>query len=80
MQIIVSRFSPLLTYFSAYPELDDRLQYEWALLDTHDSLTDYHKHFRTKGQIMSILSQLGAENIWVESGGNGVEARCSKPR
>jgi 2-polyprenyl-3-methyl-5-hydroxy-6-metoxy-1,4-benzoquinol methylase len=79
MQIILSRLSPLLTYFQAYPQLSDRLQYEWALLDTHDHLTDYYKHFRTVSEIRSDLEKLGAEEIWVARGGNGVEARCRKP-
>jgi 2-polyprenyl-3-methyl-5-hydroxy-6-metoxy-1,4-benzoquinol methylase len=79
MQMAVSRLSPLLTYYHAYPQLDDRLQYEWALLDTHDSLTDYYKHFRTPGQIRRTLSGLGAQDVRVGKGGNGVEARCRKP-
>jgi 2-polyprenyl-3-methyl-5-hydroxy-6-metoxy-1,4-benzoquinol methylase len=79
MQIILSRVSPLLTYFQAYPQLSDRLQYEWALLDTHDHLTDYYKHFRTVSEIRADLEKLGAEEIWVARGGNGVEARCRKP-
>jgi 2-polyprenyl-3-methyl-5-hydroxy-6-metoxy-1,4-benzoquinol methylase len=79
MQIALGRISPLLTYYQAYPDLDDRLQYEWAILDTHDHLTDYYKHLRTTGQIQSTLSSLGATAIWVAKGGNGVEARCSKP-
>ena len=79
MQILLSRVSPLATYFQTIPELDDRLQYEWALLDTHDGLTDYYQHLRTGSQLRRILSQLGAENIWVGKGGNGIEARCSRP-
>ena len=79
MQMVLSRVSPLLTYYHAYPELNDQLQYEWALLDTHDHLTDYHKHFRTAEQIAILLSSLGALDIWVAKGGNGVEARCRKP-
>jgi 2-polyprenyl-3-methyl-5-hydroxy-6-metoxy-1,4-benzoquinol methylase len=79
IQVILSRFSPLLTYYQAYPQLSDRLQYEWALLDTHDHLTDYYKHLRTVSQIRRDLEKLGAEDIWVARGGNGVEARCRKP-
>jgi 2-polyprenyl-3-methyl-5-hydroxy-6-metoxy-1,4-benzoquinol methylase len=79
LQMAVSRVSPLLTYYHAYPQLDDRLQYEWALLDTHDSLTDYYKHFRTPRQIGAALAALGAEELWVARGGNGVEARCRRP-
>lgn len=79
MQMVLSRFSPLLTYFHALPELNDELQYEWAELDTHDSLTDYYKRLRSPRAIYSTLENLGAKNIWVEKGGNGVEARCQKP-
>jgi 2-polyprenyl-3-methyl-5-hydroxy-6-metoxy-1,4-benzoquinol methylase len=79
LQMALSRVSPLLTYFQAYPQLDDGLQYEWALLDTHDALTDYYKHLRSAPQIASTLQALGAQDVWVAKGGNGVEARCQKP-
>lgn len=78
LQIILSRFSPLLTYYHSLPQLNDQLQYEWAELDTHDYLTDYYKHLRSKISISKLLQNLKAENIWVEKGGNGVEARCKK--
>ena len=79
MQVVLSRISPLLTYFQAHPQLDDALQYQWALVDTHDALTDYYKHFRNEVQIRDALSRLGAEGVWVTRGGNGVEARCRRP-
>lgn len=79
MQMALGRISPLLTYYQLHPELNDRLQFEWALLDTHDSLTDYYKHLRTPEQIRRLLAGLGADTIWVARGGNGVEARCSRP-
>jgi len=79
MQIALSRISPLLTYYHAYPQLNDRMQYEWALLDTHDHLTDYYKHLRTPRQISRLLSSFGSQDICVTRGGNGVEARCRKP-
>jgi 2-polyprenyl-3-methyl-5-hydroxy-6-metoxy-1,4-benzoquinol methylase len=79
IQHILSRISPLITYYHAFPELDDKHQYEWALLDTHDSLTDYYKHLRNREQITATLSRLGARNVSVTNGGNGVEARCQKP-
>jgi 2-polyprenyl-3-methyl-5-hydroxy-6-metoxy-1,4-benzoquinol methylase len=77
-QALVSRASPVMTYFQALP-LDDELQRQWALLDTHDSLTDRYKHFRTRGQIRTVLETLGAADSWCEYGGNGVEARCRRP-
>jgi 2-polyprenyl-3-methyl-5-hydroxy-6-metoxy-1,4-benzoquinol methylase len=78
LQMIASRFSPLLTYYHSFPQLSDQLQYEWAELDTHDSLTDYYKHVRTPGSIARRLRTLGGHRIWVGKGGNGVEARCQK--
>jgi len=77
-QALLSRVSPVLSYYHAFP-LNDELQREWALLDTHDSLTDWYKHARTKGQIRRTLQQLGGADIWSEYGGNGVEARCRRP-
>ena len=78
-QMLLSRVSPVLTYYHALPELDDRMQYEWAELDTHDSLTDWYKHVRTRRGIRNALIALGASDISVELGGNGIEARCRKP-
>jgi SAM-dependent methyltransferase len=72
---IVHRISPVMSYYSVYPELSDELQREWALLDTHDTLTDRFKHSRDRAQINGILRSLGMEDIWCAQGGNGVEAR-----
>jgi 2-polyprenyl-3-methyl-5-hydroxy-6-metoxy-1,4-benzoquinol methylase len=77
-QALLSRVSPVLSYYHAFP-LDDDLQRQWAFLDTHDSLTDWYKHFRTVGQIRRALEGLRAEEIWCARGGNGVEARCRRP-
>ena len=55
---LVSRISPVSTYYRLNPELDDRLQREWALLDTFDSLTDRYKHFRTAAQLSRALARL----------------------
>ena len=78
-QMVLSRISPVLSYCHAYPQLSDSLLREWALLDTHDSLTDWYKHFRTRGEIAKALERLGLERIWCEYGGNGVEARGVRP-
>lgn len=80
LQILLSRLSPVISYYQTYPQLNDQLQHEWALLDTHDSMTDYYKHLRTKGQIERTLRSLGATDIHCRYAGNGVEAHCRKPR
>jgi 2-polyprenyl-3-methyl-5-hydroxy-6-metoxy-1,4-benzoquinol methylase len=79
LQMILSRISPLNTYYRAHPEMNDRLQAEWAMLDTHDGLTDWYKHRRTVAGIRRILERLGCEALWCAKGGNGVEARGRKP-
>jgi 2-polyprenyl-3-methyl-5-hydroxy-6-metoxy-1,4-benzoquinol methylase len=78
-QMLLSRVSPVVCYYRAFPELDDQLQREWALLDTHGSLTVWYRHARTRGQIRRTLEQLGLQEIWCEYGGNGVEARGKRP-
>jgi hypothetical protein len=79
LQMALSRVSPLLTYYHAFPELNDRQQYEWAELDTHDSLTDYYKRLRSVRSIRRTFESLGAQGIQMWKGGNGVEGRCRKP-
>ena len=79
LSVLLNRVSPVISYFDTLPQLNDRQQEEWALLDTHDSLTDWYKNFRNKEQIQTILNKAGAVEIWCEYGGNGVEARCKKP-
>lgn len=76
---LLNRVSPVHTYFDIFPDLSERHQREWALLDTHDAMTDWHKHFRTRGQIQRLLTELGLEDVWCEYGGNGVEARGRRP-
>jgi SAM-dependent methyltransferase len=76
---LLSRISPVMTYIHALPLHDDALQRQWALLDTHDALTDWYKHLRTRGQVRKALEHLGAVEIGCEYGGNGVEARCRRP-
>lgn len=76
---VLDRVSPVMSYYDDYPQLSDELQREWAYVDTHDSLTDWFKWFRTRGQIESALRELGLEGIWTERGGNGVEARGRRP-
>lgn len=78
-QKVLSRVSPLLTYHHVFPELSDLHQREWALLDTHDSLTDWFKHVRSPEQLRATLAGLGATSIVAVRGGNGAEARCRKP-
>lgn len=76
---LVCVVSPVLTQYRTYPEVNDEVQRQWALLDTHDSLTDDFKHFRTRGQIHRLLERMGLDHIWSAYGGNRVEARGRRP-
>ncbi len=78
LNMVLSRFSPLITYYRE-PRLDDKQQYELARLDTYDSLTDWYKHHRSRGEIKDILKNLGATDLHVSVDGNGIEARCRCP-
>jgi len=79
MQMLLSRLSPVLCYYREYPGFSKELHREWALLDTHNALTGWYRHVRTQKQLRETLEQLGLRHIWCEYGGNGVEARGSRP-
>jgi SAM-dependent methyltransferase len=72
----LSRVSPVVDYYEAYPQLGRELLSEWAVLDTHDTLTDRYKHLRGPDEIRDTLTALGLTDIEVNVGGNGVEARA----
>jgi len=76
---ILKSLIPVASYYHLFPELSDEHQREWALLDTHDSLTDWFKHLRAPAEIERTLRQEGLTEIWCERGGNGVEARGRRP-
>jgi hypothetical protein len=78
-ELLLSRVSPVISYYRSYPELSPELQRQWALLDTHDALTDWFKHFRTRAQVEQVLRGLGLSDVWCAEGGNGVEARGRRP-
>lgn len=78
-QRIIRRFSPVRFYYPDFGLRDRDMYYEWSLLDTHDATTDFFKHLRSVEQIRATLERLGAEEIVVDKGGNGVEAWCRKP-
>lgn len=78
MQRILRRVSPVHFYYPHHKLLDRRMYYEWALLDTHDGTSDFYKHHRKPNQIKELLQEIGASDVVVEIGGNGLEAFCRK--
>ena len=73
------RVSPVFDYYDSFPELGEKGLAEWARLDTHDGLTDFYKHLRTPEQIAAALTAAGLLVDECRPGGNGVEARASRP-
>jgi SAM-dependent methyltransferase len=77
---LLCRISPITTFYKLYPALPDTLQREWALLDTHDSLTDWYKHLRSRNEVARMISSAGLTATRCEYAGNGVEATGVRPR
>jgi SAM-dependent methyltransferase len=73
------RHSPVVDYHEAYGQLGPELLRAWAMLDTHDTLTDRYKHLRSAEEITTCLRQCGMTEIETVYAGNGVEARARKP-
>lgn len=79
IQFVLSRFNPIVNYYPHFGLRDRDQYYQWMLLDTHDAMTDVYKHRRTPASIRRTLEGLGATEIHVATGGNGVEAHATKP-
>lgn len=76
---VLTRVSPVQTYYHHYPQLSEQSQYEWSLLDTHDQLTDWYKHRFSQTKIRRILQSLDGDCLSVRKGGIGIEARMRRP-
>lgn len=71
--------SPLVDYQPYYPQLGPEILRSWALLDTHDTLTDVYKHLRSAEEIRACLESCGMTEVSAVYAGNGVEARAVRP-
>jgi SAM-dependent methyltransferase len=72
------KISPIVDYHDSYPQLSSELLFQWAFLDTHDTLTDKYKHLRSVEEIKKILESNGIIKYELYYAGNGVEARGYK--
>jgi SAM-dependent methyltransferase len=79
LRFLMRLISPLIDYYDLYPQLGKKLLGEWAILDTHDTLTDRYKHLRSPKQIRQYLLSCGLVELEVWRGGNGVEGRAKMP-
>jgi SAM-dependent methyltransferase len=75
MRFLFKMLSPVSPHFE-FPELSDQDLFEWALLDTHDAMTDWYKYRRSPKQIRQYLERAGAADIEVWMGAENVEARA----
>ena len=75
---VLRRISPVFDYYDSHPQLGPHLE-EWAILDTHDALTDRYKHLRSVTEIRACLEGVGLEVLSCREAGNGIEARGRRP-
>ena len=79
VEMVLNRLSPVTTHFAALPGLSEQQQREWALLNTHDNLTDFYKRHRTSAQLRSTVSLLGATIDEIRALPYTVEVRARRP-
>jgi SAM-dependent methyltransferase len=75
---LLSRVSPIVSYFHAYPTFTLGQQREWSILDTHDSLFDFHKRLHTRKTLFKWLKGLGITPHRLAVGGIGLEVLIKK--
>jgi hypothetical protein len=66
-------------YYHEYPKLDDAVQREWAMLDTHDALTRWYSHKSTCREALGLLRSLEFDNMHCERDGVVIVARARRP-
>ncbi len=74
----LAQWSPVVDYQEAYPQLGKMLR-EWAILDTHDTLTDVYKTLLGVDELRTMLEEIGMRGIALWRGGNGVESISYAP-
>lgn len=78
-EMVLNRLSPVTSHYAGYPDLSERDQVDWALLNTHDNLTDYYKRHRTAGHLRRTVDALGAVDVGVRKMPYTVEVRARRP-
>ena len=59
--------------------MSDDDQIAWARLNTHDNLTDFHKHYTRISSLKHLVNELGAVNQFFCVMPYTIEVRCQKP-
>jgi 2-polyprenyl-3-methyl-5-hydroxy-6-metoxy-1,4-benzoquinol methylase len=79
LEILLFRISPITAHYSGYPQMSEEDQTAWARLNTHDNLTDFHKHYTSIRNFRHTVKDLGAINQFFCIMPYTIEARCQKP-
>ena len=79
LHALVSRVSPVASYYHVYTQLSDAQQEEFSRLDTIDFYTPKYERLQTVRSMRDLLSRVGLELLSVLPGGNGIEARGRRP-
>lgn len=79
LEVLLFRISPITSHYAGYPNMSEEDQMAWARLNTHDNLTDFHKHQTSLHRMKSIVESLGAVNQYFCIMPYTIEVRCQKP-
>ncbi|TRZ88300.1 MAG: methyltransferase domain-containing protein [Streptomycetaceae bacterium] len=79
VEILLFRISPITSHYAGYSKMSESDQIAWARLNTHDNLTDFHKHYTTIKSLKRNVSKLGAINQYFCVMPYTIEVRCQKP-
>lgn len=79
LEILLFRISPITSHYTGYPNMSEDDQIAWARLNTHDNLTDFHKHQTTVHRMKKVVKSLGAINQNFCIMPYTIEVRCQKP-
>jgi len=79
VEILLFRISPITSHYAGYSNMSEADQIAWARLNTHDNLTDFHKHYTTIKNLKRNVRKLGAINQFFCVMPYTIEVRCQKP-
>jgi len=71
--LLITRLSPIVSYYHRRLGLSEQQMHQWGYLDTHDQLTDRHKHLFTEGRIRRYCREIGLDIVMLKRAGNGFE-------
>lgn len=79
IEILLFRISPITSHYAGYSNMSEADQIAWARLNTHDNLTDFHKHYTTIKRFKRNIFKLGAVSQSYCVMPYTIELRCQKP-